>query len=421
MSTDSTVKQRKLGVWSWAFYDWANSAFTTVIMTFIFAKYIESFAGTVQWTQMLMLSGLAIAILAPILGSIADHGGKRKPWLFVLTWTMGLLTCCLWFVEPDESFVPMALLLVGIANICFELGVAFNNSMLSDLVEEEQIGRWSGWAWGIGYVGGLLILVLCLVFIKFGDPASLGLDTNKFEHIRIMGPIVGIWVILFSLPLFVFTPDKPSTGKSAMQAVSLGLTTLWQTMKSLREYKNIAVFLLGRMFYADGLATLFTMGGIFAAKAYGMSDEEVLTFAIILNITAGAGAIAFAWIDDIIGSKNTIVISVSAIILLGSFLLFFEEKTTFYILAALLGIFIGPAQSASRALMARLAPNDMQTEMFGLYAFSGKATAFIAPAIVTIVMTYTDNIRLGMAIIPVLMLIGLVIILRVKEPARSKP
>jgi UMF1 family MFS transporter len=313
----------------------------------------------------------------------------------------------------------MALLLVGIANICFELGVAFNNSMLTDVVEEKQIGRWSGLAWGLGYIGGLLILILCLVFIKFGDPASLGLDADKLEHIRIMGPIVGIWVILFSIPLFLFTPDKPSTGKSTLQAVSLGLNTLWQTLKSLREYKNIAVFLLGRMFYADGLATLFTMGGIFAAKAYGMNDEEVLTFAIVLNITAGAGAIAFAWIDDKIGSKTTIIISVSAIIVLGSFLLFFEAKTTFYILAALLGIFIGPAQSASRALMARLAPKDMQTEMFGLYAFSGKATAFVAPAIVTIVMAYTDNIRIGMVAIPVLMLIGLIIILRVKEPGRD--
>ncbi len=419
MASDSSQKASKLGVWSWAFYDWANSAFTTVIMTFIFAKYIESFAGTAQWTQMLTLSGLAIAFLAPILGSIADHGGRRKPWLFVLTWTMGILTCCLWFVEPNESFIPMALLLVGIANICFELGVAFNNSMLTDVVEEKQIGRWSGLAWGLGYIGGLLILILCLVFIKFGDPASLGLDADKLEHIRIMGPIVGIWVILFSIPLFLFTPDKPSTGKSTMQAVSLGLSTLWQTLKSLREYKNIAVFLLGRMFYADGLATLFTMGGIFAAKAYGMNDEEVLTFAIVLNITAGAGAIAFAWIDDKIGSKTTIIISVSAIIVLGSFLLFFEAKTTFYILAALLGIFIGPAQSASRALMARLAPKDMQTEMFGLYAFSGKATAFVAPAIVTIVMAYTDNIRIGMVAIPVLMLIGLIIILRVKEPGRD--
>ena len=419
MASDSSQKASKLGVWSWAFYDWANSAFTTVIMTFIFAKYIESFAGTAQWTQMLTLSGLAIAFLAPILGSIADHGGRRKPWLFVLTWTMGILTCCLWFVEPNESFIPMALLLVGIANICFELGVAFNNSMLTDVVEEKQIGRWSGLAWGLGYIGGLLILILCLVFIKFGDPASLGLDADKLEHIRIMGPIVGIWVILFSIPLFLFTPDKPSTGKSTMQAVSLGLSTLWQTLKSLREYKNIAVFLLGRMFYADGLATLFTMGGIFAAKAYGMNDEEVLTFAIVLNITAGAGAIAFAWIDDKIGSKTTIIISVSAIIVLGSFLLFFEAKTTFYILAALLGIFIGPAQSASRALMARLAPKDMQTEMFGLYAYSGKATAFVAPAIVTIVMAYTDNIRIGMVAIPVLMLIGLIIILRVKEPGRD--
>ena len=419
MASDSSQKASKLGVWSWAFYDWANSAFTTVIMTFIFAKYIESFAGTAQWTQMLTLSGLAIAFLAPILGSIADHGGRRKPWLFVLTWTMGILTCCLWFVEPNESFIPMALLLVGIANICFELGVAFNNSMLTDVVEEKQIGRWSGLAWGLGYIGGLLILILCLVFIKFGDPASLGLDADKLEHIRIMGPIVGIWVILFSIPLFLFTPDKPSTGKSTMQAVSLGLSTLWQTLKSLREYKNIAVFLLGRMFYADGLATLFTMGGIFAAKAYGMNDEEVLTFAIVLNITAGAGAIAFAWIDDKIGSKTTIIISVSAIIVLGSFLLFFEAKTTFYILAALLGIFIGPAQSASRALMARLAPKDLQTEMFGLYAYSGKATAFVAPAIVTIVMAYTDNIRIGMVAIPVLMLIGLIIILRVKEPGRD--
>ncbi len=423
MTTESTAKQRKLGIWSWAFYDWANSAFTTVIVTFVFSEYVSAIGGdrnlgTAQWTMMITISGLAIAVLAPILGSIADHGGRRKPWLFAFTWIMGLLTCGLWFIKPEASYVPMALLLIGLANIAFELGVAFNNSMLADVVEEEQIGRWSGWAWGLGYVGGLSVLTLCLALFIFGDPAVFGLDVKAKEEVRIMGPIVGLWVILFSIPLFLFTPDKKSAGKSMSEAVTEGLATLWRTIVSLRDYKNIAIFLLGRMLYADGLATLFSLGGIFAGNAYGMSTQEILTFAIILNITAGAGAIAFAWIDDMIGSKRTIIISVLAIAILGTLLLFFEDKSIFYILAALLGIFIGPTQAASRTMMARLAPSNMQTEFFGIYAFSGKATAFIAPFLVGVLTLQFDSQRIGMAVIPVIMLIGLAIFLRVKEPAR---
>ena len=424
MASDSSQKASKLGVWSWAFYDWANSAFTTVIITFVFSEYVSAIGGdrnlgAAQWTMMITISGITIAILAPILGAVADNGGRRKPWLFVFTWIMGLMTCCLWFVRPEASYIPMALMMIGVANVAFELGIAFNNSMLSDVVEEDQIGRWSGWAWGLGYFGGLTVLAICLALFIFGDPSSFGLDTEAKEEVRIMGPIVGVWVILFSIPLFLFTPDKKSTGQPFGTAVREGLATLWKTIVSLREYKNIATFLLGRMLYADGLATLFSLGGIFAGNAYGMSTQEILTFAVILNITAGLGAIAFAWIDDIIGSKTTIIISVLAISILGTLLLCFEDKTIFYVLAAALGIFTGPTQAASRTMMARLAPSDMQTEMFGIYAFSGKATAFVAPFLVGVITLQFDSQRIGMTVIPVIMLLGLLVILRVKEPGRD--
>jgi UMF1 family MFS transporter len=427
MSNQTSGKKSNLAAWSWAFYDWANSAFTTVIVTFVFATYVTSISGDKdvgagQWSLMISISGLTIAILAPILGAVADHGGRRKPWLFAFTWTMAILTSALWWIKPEAGYVPMALVLIALANVCFELGVAFNNSMLVEVVEEDKLGRWSGWAWGLGYFGGLTILALCLGLFVFGDPASLGLNLEEKEEIRIIGPIVGVWTILFSLPLFLFTPDKKSTGVSIGTAVSEGLATLWRSIRDLRkkENRNIASFLLGRMLYADGLATLFVLGGVFAANAYGMAIEEVMQFGIIMNVTAGLGAIAFAWIDDHIGSKNTIIISVTAIIILGSLLLMFEDKTTFYIIAGALGIFVGPCQAASRTLMAKLAPVDMQAELFGIYAFSGKATAFMAPALVGLVTLMLGSQRLGMAVIPVFMLAGLFIIFFVKEPQKLR-
>ena len=288
--------------------------------------------------------------------------------------------------------------------------------MLPDLAPRRLLGRVSGWAWACGYAGGIACLAFCLLAFALPEQPILGLDKASYEQVRITGPFVALWFALFALPMFLLTPDRPASSLSTGQAIRRGLATLWGTIRQLPRYGNIARFLLARLFYIDGLTTLFAFGGIYAAGTFGMAFEEVLFFGILLNVTAGLGAVAFAWIDDWLGSKPTILIAVTGLTIFGAAILVVDSKVAFYVLGCVIGLFIGPAQAASRTMMARLAPADMRTEMFGLFAFSGKATAFLGPALVGWATLATDSQRLGMATILVFFVIGGLLMLPVKEP-----
>lgn len=420
-------KARPAALVAWCFYDWANSAFPTVIVTFVFANYYASALAatpeqaTGEWGMAISLSGLAIAILAPIFGALADQGGPRKPWLFVFTIICVVCGFGLWTIAPELSFAARALLLVALANAAFELGQVFYNAMLPELAPVQKLGRLSGWAWGLGYAGGLVCLVLCLVLLIWPEQPLFGLDKSAAEHVRATGPLVAIWFAVFALPLFLFTPDRKSSGLASGEAVRRGLSLLMKTLRELPSHGQIGRFLLARMIYIDGLNTLFVFGGIYAASRFGMDTEEILIFAILLNITAGLGAAAFGWIDDWIGAKRTIMISVICLTVLCSWILLVESKVWFYGLGCAVGIFMGPTQSASRSMMARLAPPDLRTEMFGLFAFSGKATAFVGPALVGWITLWTGSQPAGMAVILVFFVVGLLVLLPLKEPAADEP
>lgn len=405
---------------AWCLFDWANSAYPTVITTFVFAAYftkgvaVDPITGTSQWGWVISISALCVALIGPLLGAIADHSGRRKPWLFFFTLISALSAMCLWFVTPETSSVFTALILVGVGTFAFELGMIFYNAMLPDLSPPEKIGRWSGWGWGLGYVGGLSCLALTLVAFVQAEAPWFGLVKETAEHLRATGPMVGLWMLIFAVPLFVFTPDKPR-GVGFTEAAKRGITSLIETLKHVRQHANIARFLIARMIYTDGLNTLFAFGGIYAAGSFGFSFEDLIIFGIGINITAGLGAASFAWIDDWIGPKLTILISVVALIFLSSTLLIIDNVSLFWIFGLGLGIFVGPAQSASRSLMARLAPPEMRTEMFGLFALSGKATAFLGPALLAIVTDAFTSQRAGMASIVVFFLVGAVLLLRVND------
>lgn len=410
----------RAGLVAWCVYDWANSAFPTVITTFVFAAYFtksvaeSEVSGTVQWGWMASISALAVALIGPLLGAIADHSGARKPWLFGLTLIAAIASALLWTVGPSTDFIVRALVLVGIATFAFELGMVFYNAMLPDLAPSDKMGRWSGWGWGLGYFGGVSCLAITLVVFIQAEVPLFGLDKTQAEHVRAVGPLVCVWMMLFALPLFFFTPDRPKAmGLTA--AARRGVTTLVDTLRNLRHHKNIARFLISRMIYTDGLNTLFAFGGIYAASTFGFSFEDLILFGIGINVTAGLGAASFAWVDDWIGPKRTILIAVSALTLLSGALLIIESVTLFWVFGLSLGIFAGPAQSASRSLMAHLAPVEIRTEMFGLYAFSGKATAFMGPALLAIITDAFSSERAGMASILIFFVVGGFLLLQVDE------
>ncbi len=418
--------ENKRALWSWALYDWANSAFFTIILTFVFAQYFsvsviqDEVAGTRAWGNIVGIAGVVIAILAPILGAIADQSGRRKPWLISFTLLCVVSSAMLWTVTPDQSQFWTAALWVGLGTLGAEFAFIFYNSMLPDLARPERTGRWSGWAWGLGYVGGIASLVVALYGFIEADGTFFNLDRDAAEHVRATFVLVAVWYLVFALPAFFFIPDRPSTGLGLGAATRAGLAQLKQSIAHVRQYRDIVRFLIARMLYTDGLATIFTFGGVYAAGTFNMSPTEVLQFAIALNVTAGLGALGFAWIDDALGGRNTILLSLVGLGCSAFAILVVDGATAFWIWGMILGIFVGPLQSASRSHLARVAPPHLQTQMFGLFAFSGKATAFAGPLLVGWVTSVTDSQRWGMSTILLFLLIGFVLMLKVPATEARK-
>ncbi|MBC6440601.1 MAG: MFS transporter [Rhodospirillales bacterium] len=413
------------GLLAWCLFDWANSPTPTVVITFVFAPYFargivgDEAEGLALWSWGIAVSALIIAVLAPVTGAVADAAGRRKPWILVFTVLTVIATALLWFCAPAESWILPTLILVALVNIGFETATVFYNAMLPDLADKRNIGRISGWSWGLGYAGGIACLTLALVVFIMADPAPFGLDKEASEPLRAVALLVALWLVVFGWPLFVWTPDRPAARAPLGDSVRCGMSRLAATARELRKHRVIVRFLIARLLYIDGLNTLFALGGVYAATAFAMDEEGVLTFAIALNITAGLGAAAFAWMDDIAGARKTLIVTLSCLMAVSLAILLVESALWFWILGLVLGIFIGPVQSASRSLMARLAPPEMTGEMFGFFALSGKLTSFAGPLLVGIVAYATDSQRLGMAVIVVLMTLGLFVLLKVPEPGRG--
>ena len=417
-----TQPPNKRAVAAWCLYDWANSAFPTVVITFVFAAYVtkgvapDQDTGAQAWGYAIGWSALAVAILSPLCGAVADNTGRRKPWLFVATAVCVLASASLWTVGPEAQYMARGLVLVAIANLAFEVGMVFYNAMLPELAGRKRIGRVSGWGWGTGYVGGLACLVCVLVLFVQTETPLFGLDKEAAEHVRVSGPFVAVWFALFALPLFLFCPDRPSSGLGLGAAVKRGLGEIVWTIRQAPSHAHVFRFLIARMIYTDGLNTLFTLGGIYAAGSFGMEFADLIVFGIGMNVTAGIGALAFAWLDDRWGPMRVIYVSLASLIVLGAAILVVEDVRLFWAVGLALGLFVGPAQSASRSLMARLAPDEIRTEMFGLYALSGKATAFAGPMLYSALYAWSGSQRVGMGIVLVFFVVGGLLLTTVRAP-----
>jgi UMF1 family MFS transporter len=412
--------------WAWALYDWANSAFPTVVSTFVIAAYFtkgiapDPVTGQAQWGWMQTVAGIAIALLSPALGAVADAGGRRRLMLGLCTAVMVLATAGIWFAEPRPEDALWALACVGLATIAFELGTVFYNSLLPEVAAPAQIGRVSGLAWGLGYAGGLVCLVIALVLLVQPKPPLLGLDAASAEPVRATALLTAAWVAAFAWPVLAFLPGSRGPKPGWWEAARGGMAEIIRLLRSLPRNPVMARFLVARLFYTDGLNTLFAFGAIYAAGVFGMSFEEILIFGIALNLTAGLGAAGFGLIEDRMGSKRTVMVSLGALVLLSGGLLVVEGKTGFWALALALGLFIGPAQAASRTLMARLAPAEEVAAHFGLFALSGRVTGFLGPGVLAAVTTATGSQRAGMATVVVFLALGAAILAGVRPDAATE-
>lgn len=424
MVSTHLIQRSRKGLWSWAFYDWANSGFAALVQTFVFAAFFtqavaqDETTGTALWGNMMSVSGLIIGIGGPLLGAVADRTGRQKPWLAAFTAICITATALLFFIKPDSSFIPLALLLAGIGTLGSEYAMIFYNAMLPRLAEEKAVGRWSGWGWGLGYAGGLVLLIIALFgFVEQG--AWFGVPRDQAMHIRATMPLTALWYLVFCLPLFLFTSDAPGTGMPFRQALSEGWAQIRRSIRDVRSYGDIAIFLLARMLYNDGLTTMFAFGGIYAAGTFGMGSSEVIMFGIGLNVTAGIGAATFAWIDDKVGPRKTILVSLTGLTTCGVLILLVESLTLFWIFGLAVGLFVGPVQASSRSYLARVAPAELRGEMFGLFALSGKVTSFLGPLLVGWLTFASGSQRVGMSAIIILFGLGLVGMFFV-PPAKNK-
>lgn len=400
---------------SWALYDWGSGAYSVLIQTFVFATYfVQQVAankeeGVAQWGITIGLVGFLIAIGGPFVGALADRGGHRKVWLAICTLLCAGSTFLCWYVYPSPSNVPFALLLISVGTIGSEFAYVFYNAMLPELAPPSKIGRWSGWGWGMGYAGGTLSLIIALFAFTLPGRAWFPLDTASAEDVRATFVLAGLWITIFSLPVLLFTPADPPPEATLLSAVRRSFSDLRSSLALLCRHKGILRFFVARMFYTDGLTTLFSFGGIYAAARFNFTETEILLFGIALNVTAGIGAAIFAVLDDFWGSREIIITSLIALLLLSAFALSTSLESHFWACGLSLGVFVGPIQASSRSYLARRAPLHIRNQLFGFFTLSGKATAFLGPTCVGWVTYWTGNLALGMSIILVFYSIGLLL------------
>jgi len=407
-------------VWSWAFYDWANSAFTTLVATFIYATYFtkamapDEVTGTAWWSRAVAVSAILTALLAPVLGAAADRAGAHKRLLAVTTALCICATAALTFVPPGLAHgALLALVLYVIADIAFETGYVFYNAFLPVIASRARIGRVSGYGWGLGYVGGLLCLVLALVGFVQPETPWFGLSKAGGFNVRATNLLVAAWFLAFALPLFAFIPEQRRS--DVRLDVRAAFQELGRTLRAIGRYREIVRFLVARLVFNDGLVTIFAFGGIYAAGTFGMSLSEVITFGIAINLASGLGALAFGFLDDKIGGKRTILVTLVALMAATGLAVWAPTRGWFWIAGMLIGVFVGPNQSASRSLMGRFVPERHQAEFFGFFTFSGKVTAFAGPLLLGLVTAALHSQRAGVATVLGFFLLGGALLVGVNE------
>lgn len=436
----------------WLLFDWAAQPYFTLITTFVFAPYFATYVasdpatGQAMWGFAAAAGGLVIALLSPVLGAVADAAGRRKPWIAGFGLVLMIGAALLWFGKPGDPSVVMPLLIAyAIATIGVEFATVFNNAMMPTLVPPERIGRLSGTGWAIGYIGGIVSLIVVLGFLAadpktgrtlFGLAPLFGLDPATHEGTRFSGPLTALWFLVFVTPMFLFTPDLAKK-RPVSAAVREGLIELRQSLAALPGNKRLVTFLIANMIYMDGLVSLFAFGGIYAASTFGWNTIQIGTFGLILAIAGTFGAWLGGKLDDRIGPKKVIVASLATLLVALAMILMIDRdqilfvkvappvpggplfgaaaERAYLLIGVVLGFVAGPMQAASRTLLIRLAPPDRITQHFGLFALTGKVTSFIGPLAVASVTAATMNQKAGMVVLVSFFLIGLGLLLRVRD------
>jgi MFS transporter, UMF1 family len=410
------MKTENRTIFAWSLYDFANSSFATIVLTFVYSTYFtkeiaeNAIVGSSQWSRAVTISAVIVALSSPILGAIADRRGLRKRFLLASAATCVAATVALYF--PVAGQVIPALTIFVIANAANELGNVFYNAFLPGISTKENIGRISGWAWGLGYVGGILCTVVAMITLVSTDEPWFGFTKEAGENIRATNLLVAVWFSIFAIPLFLYVKESiPKQSEASIHPYRMLIASL----RDIRQHPQIARFLIARLLYNDGLVAIFSFGGIYAAGTFGFSFEEIMIFGIAMNVAAGTGAFIMGSIDDRIGGKLTIYITLVAFLIGTIGAVVAQSKLFFWIAGITISTFAGPNQSASRSLMGRFVPKDKVNEFYGFFSFSGKVTAFLGPLMIGELTRIYGSQRAGVASIILLFLVGGILLTRVDE------
>ncbi|WP_421415145.1 MFS transporter [Agrobacterium tumefaciens] len=445
----------KRGIWGWVMFDWAAQPFFTVVTTFVFGPYFvarltdDPISAQATWSNMATVSSIIIALFSPILGSIADQSGARKPWIAFFAAIKIVSLLFLWFAAPGSPII-LPIVCMIFASIAAEFSIVFNDSMMPRLTNPQNVGRISNLAWGLGYLGGMVVLIAVVTLLAANPKTGLtiagikplfGLDPATGEDARITGPIAAIWYLLFILPMFLLTPDA-DRGLPFGAAIRSGLAELKTTLRELRDRPVLLRFLIARMLYQDGVNGVLILGGVFAAGMFGWATMEIGLFGILLNVVAIVGCFAAGRVDQKLGSRITILISLVLLLIATVGIVSTEKASTLFgwiqlpiadnggifatgaekaylLYGILIGLAFGPVQASSRSYLARNITIAEAGRYFGIYALSGRATSFMATLSFSIATYLSGSAHIGMATLIVFLGLGFVLLLRVPERAAS--
>lgn len=440
LTDDRRIPRRQ--VTAWALWDWGSASFNAVVTTFVFSTYLASRlfvdadvvgsgddaaisraladnASLVGWA--LAAAGIVVALLAPVMGQRSDGSGRRKLWLGVNTGLVVAAMAAMVFVEGAPAYLVLGATLLAVGNVFFEFAGVNYNAMLVQVSNRHNIGKVSGFGWGLGYVGGIVLLVvLLLLFIQnFGaDGATglLGIMTDGGLNIRIAVLASAVWFAIFAIPVLIAVPEIPARQRENRVGFFASYGVLFRTIGRLaKNSPQVLLFLVASAVFRDGLAGVFTFGAIIAAQVFGFSSSEVLYFAVAANLVAGIGTFVGGWLDDRLGAKRIIVGSLVGLVVAGTAVLFIgDAKIGFWVAALFLCLFVGPVQSSSRSFLARITPPGREGEIFGLYATTGRAVSFLAPTLFALFVGLSGDTRLGILGIVLVLLVGLLLMLPVK-------
>jgi len=399
------TNRKKIFIWS--LFDFANTSFSIVVVTFLYAVYFKKVVaggesiGDLYWSLGTSIAMIITAIISPILGAIADYSAGKKRFLLFFTLLCITGTSSLYFIGSGN--VLWGIVIFIIANVGFEAGLVFYDAFLPEITEPKNYGRVSGYGFAMGYLGSLATLALIFPFIKA-------------DMIRESFPIAALFFLLFSLPLFIYLKDNRKVVTQHESYYVIGISRVWNTLSHLKNYKNLATFLLAYFFYIEGVNTIIFFSGNYASTTLGFSDNELLIFFLTVQTTAIAGSVILGIVADSIGQKKTIIITLVLWIITVMIAFLIHDKNGFYVVGLLAGAAMGSSQSTSRSLMSKLTPPEKKTEFFGFYSFFGKSSAVIGPLVFGLVSFISGSQRLAIISIEFFFIVGLLILLKVKDP-----